>query len=481
MPERYELGAAAADLAAAGLLRDIWTATDGGWRRAAAADLAGGFRGAVLDSRAARPDELFVGLPGERVDGRRFAGQALRAGAHALVGLGRGADTVPEGEAPPRGTVLVASDPLAALSVLAVRWRARMRALVLGVTGSNGKTTTKDFLAALLSGAGEVHATAGNHNSAQGVPLTLLGLSVRHRYAVIEMGASAVGHIAARAALARPTIGVITNAAAAHLEEFGSLEGIVAGKGELVAALPPDGTAVLNADSPGFAQWVARAACRTVSWGQQAGDHRWGWTPDPATGGGWLALDGERWPVPLPGQHNGANLCAALLAARAAGLSDRQLRRGLDAFRPSPHRADLRRLGGRFVVDDSYNANPESMLSAARMLGELPGGRAWAVLGAMAELGAGSAALHLDCGRALAALGLAELVTVGTAARPLADGYRAGGGRVTECPDCAAAADLLDRSTRPGDRILIKGSRSTGMERVIAELVDRLGWTEERP
>ncbi len=350
------------------------------------------------------------------------------------------------------------------------------------MTGSNGKTTTKDLLAAALQGGGASYATRGNLNSAQGVPVSLLDLTSAHRLAVIEMGASAVGHIAARARLAAPEVGVITNAAAAHLAEFGGLEQIIEGKGELVAALPADGTAILNVDSPGFAAWRTRAACPVVSWGQHDGR-----SPlvlgarrrRPRRGAcNWTAGPGR---CPCRGGHNAANWCAAILAARALGLTDAQIAAGLQTFRPSPHRAQLRRLGGRLVLDDAYNANPASMLAAAGMLCDLGGGEAVAVLGHMAELGPGSDALHRQCGAALADLGLACLLTVGEQAIALADGYRAAGGRAEALPDHAQAAERLEQTTRPGDRILIKGSRSATMERVIEFLEDRHAWLEESP
>jgi len=475
----YPLAEAARDLAAAGLLRAVLAADGAAWRRSGPAALPGEFAGAVLDSRLASPGNLFVGLPGTRVDGRRFAGDALRAGAAALVGPGDGEDLAPGGPVPPSGVLLVADDPQAAMTELARRWRERLDPLVLGVTGSNGKTTTKDLLAALLRGTGPGHATGGNFNSAQGVPVTLLGLRPEHRWAVVEMGASAVGHIAQLAGLARPRIGLITVAAGAHLETFGSLDGVIAGKGELVEALPTDGTAVLNADSPGFARWCEIAPCEVVSWGTDAGDHRWRWRPDPATRGGLLELDGQEWPVPLPGRHNAANLCAALLAARAAGATDAQLRAGLATFAASPHRGALRRLAGRAVLDDCYNANPDSLREAAGTVGELTGGTAWAVLGAMAELGPQSERLHAQSGADLAALGIDRLVAVGERARPLAEGFAAAGGIAEVVVDHDAAADLLAAVTRPGDRILVKGSRSATMERVLAALRERHGWTEE--
>jgi UDP-N-acetylmuramoyl-tripeptide--D-alanyl-D-alanine ligase len=470
----YPLGMALADLRAAGLAVTAYRRGASGWRPADPPELEGAFLGAVLDSRQAGPDRLFVALPGQQVHGREFVASALLAGAHVL------SDTPPPADVDPGDRVLLATaDPLVALEHLAACWRSRLSVRIVAVTGSNGKTTTKDLLAAALSAAGPSHATRGNLNSAQGVPLSLLDLRPAHRLAVIEMGASAVGHIAARARAAAPEVGIITNAAAAHLEEFGGLEQIIAGKGELVEALPAHGTAVLNADSPGFARWSARASCPVVSWGEHAGEHRWSWRPGDAAAPGHLTLDDESWPVPLPGRHNGANLVAAILGARALGLRDDQIRAGLQGFRPSPHRAHLRRLGGCLVLDDAYNANPASMVAAAGMLCDLAGGAAVAVLGHMAELGPDSDRLHRDCGAALARLTLDRLVAVGEGARPLADGHAAAGGTVDRCDDQRAAAALLAASCRPGDRILIKGSRSAAMELVIAALEQQHGWTED--
>ncbi|MEZ4388455.1 MAG: UDP-N-acetylmuramoyl-tripeptide--D-alanyl-D-alanine ligase [Candidatus Krumholzibacteriia bacterium] len=475
-PEFYPLAEALADLRAAGLPAMAHVRTAAGWQAIADAAVAGGFHGAVLDSREAADGRLFVALPGSRVHGRQYVGAAMLAGAHALSD----AAPAPDVAAGDR-TLLLTPDPLAALDVLARCWRARLTVRIAAITGSNGKTTTKDFLGAALQAAGPSYATRGNLNSAQGVPVSLLDLSAEHRYAVIEMGASAVGHIAARAGAVAPEVGVITNAAAAHLAEFGSLEQIIEGKGELVAALPATGRAILNADSPGFADWCRRAPCPVVSWGREAGDHRWTWRPGDGAAPGELQLDGEPWPVPLPGRHNGANLVAAILAARALGLDDGQIREGLRGFRPSPHRAHVLRLGGRVVLDDSYNANPTGMLAAARMLCDLPGGAAVAVLGMMAELGPESDRLHRECGTALAHLDLALLVAVGAGIAPLAEGFAAAGGRVEACTDPDAAAAVLAAATVPGDRILVKGSRSAGMERVLAALADRQGWKEETP
>lgn len=468
MPEsRFAWNEAVLALREAGLLAGVLAGRDGKLQAAVAADLPGGFLGAALDSRARRDGELFVALAGERVDGRDFAPAVLERGGGVL------ADVDPaewNGRAAADGAVALASpDPVAALGELARVWKRERAPRTVGITGTNGKTTTKDLTAALLGGAGTVLATSGNLNNHLGVPLTLLALREAHDFAVIEMGASAVGEIRRLAALAGPDVGVITNASPAHLAEFRSLEGIIEGKGEMVAALPADGAAILNADSPGFEAWRERATAPVISFGHEAGDHRWRWRADGADERGpALELDGEIWPVPLPGEHNAANLAAAILACRALGVPDRELRAGLAAFRGSDHRGVLLEVAGRRILDDCYNANPVSMLAAAGALVSLAGpGRAIAALGHMAELGDDSAALHHETGSRLAEAGLDLLVSVGEQARPLAEGFAARGGQTVSCADTDEAADWLARHTQAGDRILLKGSRSAGLERLL--------------
>ncbi len=478
MIDRHQTSAvlAAEDLEQAGLLKGVWRARAGRLEPANPQDLRtddGSWNQAGLDSRTLGPGDLFVALPGEHADGRDFLGRAIAGGHWVLAGLegAWGKDAALTGMAAGTGAgVLLCRDGSEGLTLLARRRRARWTGTLIGITGTNGKTTCKDLCAAMLAGAGPVHATRGNLNNRLGVPLTLLGLRGGHRFAVVEMGASDLGQIAALAELAAPGIGVITNAADAHLAEFGSLQGVIRGKGELLDALPGTGTAVLNADSPGFDDWRGRARCKVVSWGVSVGDHRWTWRTEP--GRGWTTfIDGEAWPTPLPGRHNGANLTAALLAVRAAGVSDALARAGLAGFRGSAHRGCLMAWEGRLILDDSYNANPGSVLAAGRTLVELAGERtSCAVLGAMAELGPRAVDLHRETGRLLAEAGVRQLVAVGKDAAPLGEGFDEKGGRAHYCPDQETAAAWIGSRTRGGDVILVKGSRSSAMEKVLDHL-----------
>ena len=473
--EWYSAEQAVADLAAAGLLDGVVVPDGDGPQFRAPGDLdsppTGGFAGAGLDSRTLSSGQLFVAIKGEKLDARDFIPAVLGSG-HWILADHSGRDQKDDlsiiGEMPSGTGVLLTSDPNAALACLAAAWRSRLDLRVAGVTGTNGKTTTKDLLAAMLRAGGPTWATAGNYNNRLGLPLTLLGLTAEHRFAVIEMGASAVGDIARLAPLAAPQTGVITNAAPAHLAEFGSLEDIIQGKGELLDALPEAGLAVLNADSPGFATWRDRAPCQVVSFGRTKSDHVWRWRSGQRNGRPEIEMDGQFWPVPLPGEHNGANLAAALLAARSFGLADDLIRVGLAGFAGSPHRGILLEISGRIVLDDSYNANPVSMGAAIRALQRLPAtGRTVAVLGAMAELGPDSVKIHEQTGRDLAAGQVDLLIAVGKNAHPLSVGFDAGGGVSHYCADLEEAASLAGLNTRAGDRLLIKGSRSAAMEDIL--------------
>ncbi len=476
----YGAAQAAADLAEAGLLSGIVSFDSAGRQNlspdAELKNLQGGFTGAGLDSRKLAGGELFVAMIGAHVDGRQFMPEVLADGHWVLAqdtDLNQRALSSGQTDLPPGAGILLTADPTGALACLAGNWRARLDLWVTGITGTNGKTTTKDFLAAMFRAAGPTWSTAGNFNNRLGLPLTLLGLRPEHRYAAIEMGASAVGDIARLAPLATPRVGVITNASPAHLAEFGSLADIIQGKGEILDALPENGCAVLNADSPGFGTWKDRAPCPVESFGCENADHVWTWSPQGSHGLPVLKMDGEAWPVPLPGQHNGANLAAAVLAARACGLTEPQIREGLAGFVGSAHRGVLTKIAGRTVLDDCYNANPVSMLAAGRAVGRLPGsGPVVAVLGAMAELGDDSSAIHEDTGKRLAAGPVDLLIAVGKNARPLGVGFDAGGGVSHYCADLKEAALAAARHTRPGDRLLIKGSRSAAMEDILPLLVD---------
>ena len=433
------------------------------------ASLPGVFLGAGLDNRRLSEGQLFVALQGERSDGRAFAPQALAAGHWVLTRAVSGDD--PLSSVTGSSGVLLATDPAAALTALARAWRDRWPGRLVGITGSNGKTTTKDLLHALLAAQAPCLATRGNLNSKLGMPVTLLELRAEHEFAVVEMGASAVGHIADLAGVARPELGLITNAGPAHLAEFGSLEGVIQGKGELLDVLPADGHAVLNADSPGFASWRDRCPCSVTSFGLAGGDHRWSWNPGDVGQGPLLELDGRTWPVPLPGRHNGANLVSALLAARLLGLEEDTLERGLRGFQPSANRSRLLVLDGRLVLDDSYNANPMSMRAAVAAAADLPGsGKLVAVLGHMAELGPASGALHAETGRSLDLGSQGVLLAVGAPAFPLAAGFSEVGGRAIKCPDAAEAMAWLQENVDPGDRVLVKGSRSAGLEKLVEKL-----------
>lgn len=441
----------------------------------------GPIRGAAVDSRRVVRGNAFFALPGERTDGQRFLAEAVRAGATALVVRDAPAEEDLRGLGPGVSVIRVADGGVALRSASAV-WRDRFSPLVVGITGSLAKTSTKEQVAETLAQRWTVLRNEGNENNEVGLPLTLLRLGPEHDVAVLEMGMYVAGDIALLAALARPKIGVVTAVRSSHLSRAGSLDAIERGKRELVEALPRDGTAVLNADDPrvnrmreytsahvmryGFAQAVDVAAENIESLGEQGMRFRLR-LPD---------LTRAEVRTPALGRHSVHNALAAAAVGFAAGLATEEIVRGLERGFSAPHRTQLLRAGEWRILDDSYNAAPDSMAAALELLSTLPG-RHVAVLGEMLELGEGSDEGHRRVG-ALAAELADRLVAVGAGARRIAKSATANGmpaAAVEQVPDREAAIALLASELRPGDSILVKASRGMELDLVVDALVAAAG------
>jgi UDP-N-acetylmuramoyl-tripeptide--D-alanyl-D-alanine ligase len=429
----------------------------------------------TLDSRSVAAGDLFVAVPGERADGHDFLPAAAAAGAVAAITT-RATDVLP---------AVVVDDPVAALGRLAAGVHLRLVAgglQTLAITGSSGKTSTKDLLGQVLGAAGPTVSPPGSYNNDIGLPLTVLSADEQTRFLVLEMGSRGPGHIARLCRVARPRVGVVLNVGSAHLGEFGSAEGIAQAKGELVEALPDDGTAVLNADDARVIGMAARTSARVLRTGrgEDADVRAVDVTLDETARARFtLAAAGERHPVQLQvvGEHQVANALSAAGAALAAGMAPAEVAAALSAAGPrSRWRMEVsRRDDGVTVVNDAYNANPESMRAALAALAGLTGTRRIAVLGAMAELGPDAAAEHERLGRDAAAAGVDLIIAVGPDAVGIADGAATAGRRAREesvhVPDRAAARELLSEVLRSGDVVLVKASRSYGLELLAADLL----------
>lgn len=423
------------------------------------------FVGCSIDSRRVQPKQLFVALRGPRFDGHDFVVKALADGAAAAM-VERGFQV----EALPRIEV---SDTRYALGELARAWREQVGSTLIAVTGSNGKTTVKNMLAAVLAELGTVHATAGNLNNDIGVPLTLFELAAEHDWAVIEMGANHPGEIGRLCEIARPEVAVITQCAPAHLEGFGSIAGVAKAKGEIYSGLAESGTAIINADDPYADLWLELAGPRRVlSFGLQAeadiraGDllasaQPWGTRFNLRTPAGSVDLT-----LPLPGKHNVMNALAAAACAVAVGCPVAAIARGLANVAAAPGRLQLDRYNGRQILNDSYNANPASLEAAVEVLLDLPGPH-WLVLGEMAELGVDAERLHREAGRRAAQQGVEKLYTLGPLAGAAAKGF-GNASRHFETMNGLIAA--LQGDLPSAVSVLVKGSRSAHMEQVVAAL-----------
>lgn len=418
----------------------------------------GEFTGVAIDSRRVAPGQLFVALPGERVDGHDFVTAAAQAGARAAL-VARPVDAgLPQ---------LHCADPVRALGQLGSHWRGRFDLPLIGVTGSNGKTTVKTMLAGILKNVGPVLATAGNYNNELGLPLTLCQLSEEHRFAVIEMGAGQPGDIAYLAQLARPTIGVVNNAGPAHLERMGSLRGVARTKGEMIDTLAPEGIAVFNADDAFAPLWTELAGQRSmVRFAlEQPAEVSAQWTP--AAGGSHIDLQTPAGALtvnlPVPGVHNVSNALAATAAALAAGAPLAAVKAGLEAFEAVGGRLVRRQMpGGWLLIEDTYNANPASVSAGLHVLSHETGER-WLVLGDMRELGADADALHFQVGSEASRLGVSRLFALGPHSRHAVAGFGAGGEHYA---DLNALVSALGAEIHADVVCLVKGSRGMRMERV---------------
>jgi UDP-N-acetylmuramoyl-tripeptide--D-alanyl-D-alanine ligase len=423
-----------------------------------------GFGAVTTDTRALNAGALFVAIPGDRFDGNDFVDEAQAKGAAGALVSRVAASPLPQIEV---------RDSRRALGAMARAWRASVTIPVVAVTGSSGKTTVKELIASILGVSRSVCVTQGNLNNDIGVPLTLMRLTEEHDAAVIELGANHAGEIDYLAGLAQPTVGVITNAAAAHLEGFGSLRGVCAAKGELLDYLPRAGTAVLNADDQFRGDWVARSRCEfTVTFGfAPSADCRVLGPPHFLANGSEFRMhlpDGEEADVwlPLLGRQNVANALAAAAAAQAVGTSVEDIVAGL--ARATPVRGRLRAVPGRngaTIIDDSYNANPGSVRAALDHLAALAGKRIL-VLGNMAELGPTGPLLHKEIGEY--ARGRCDaLFAIGDLASEAAQAFGAQGRPVA---DIEAARAALDPLLGVDVTVLVKGSRVMGLDRLVRTL-----------
>jgi len=427
------------------------------------------FDSVSTDTRSLQPGQLFFALRGVRFDASRFVDEAQRLGAAGAV-----VDSLVDTELPQ----VIAGDTRAALGRFARSWRRRFELPVIGVTGSNGKTTVRSMIAEILRAEWpdpqQVLATEGNLNNDIGLPLTVLRLRDTHRSAVFEMGANHVGEIACLADIGAPTVGLVNNAGPAHLEGFGGMDGVARGKGEMFSALPDDGVAIVNFDDKYREFWLGLCGERRVlGFGlSEDADYRAQAIEEAGDSLAFTLLGpGLELPIRLPmaGGHNLRNALAAAAATMAAGVSPQAVRQGLAAAANVGGR--LKRVEssvGAVIYDDSYNANPASVRAGMEFLAAQPG-TTWLVFGDMGELGAEERTLHARVGQDARALGIDRLFATGDRSQAAVEAFGTG---ASHYPDREALGDALQAELEPGTVVLVKASRFMGLEQVVARLVD---------
>jgi len=437
--------------------------------------------GCSIDSRTVAPGELFFAVRGEKFDGHNFVAAAIERGAVAAVVSRALVATLPD--AALAVPLLIAEDTLIALQALAAHARRQWGKRVVAVTGSAGKTTTKEAIAAALGAKFNVLKSQGNLNNAFGLPLQLLRLEPEHDYAVVELGMNHLGEIATLARIAAPDWGVVTNVGTAHIENFTEGQaGIARAKFELVAALPANGVAFLNCSDPYVSQFGRDFPGRVVYFGI-------GPCADPQIVEATEDIDGLHlryragelegaFTLHLLGAHNGSNAIAGLAVALEAGVAADAAVAALETLTPGNKRGEVIEIGGATLLNDSYNSNPEALRSMIHTLATRPALRRILVAGEMLELGAQGPTLHADCGKAAAEAGLDLVVGVGGNAQHLAAAACSGGVPSIFLPDTQSAGEWLTKNLHPGDVVLVKGSRGVQLERAIEFLKTHVKSTE---
>ncbi len=425
------------------------------------------FENITTDSRKITSGELFVAIKGEIFNGEDFAEDALKKGAAAVL-VSKNFDKELD------GIVIKVDDTLKAYGQIAGAWRNRFDIPIVAVTGSNGKTTTKDLTAAALSGLGNVQKTSGNFNNEIGVPMTLLGLNEKNKAAVVEIGMRGLGQIESLAEVVKPTIGIVTNVSETHIELLGSIENIARAKGELVEAIEAGGTIILNADNIHTAAMknLAKPGVNVVTYSLEgaadlvAKDILIGSVATEFT----LSYGGADYDfeIPMIGRHNVSNALAAIAAGLTVGLSVEEIQRGISTLTTTKMRFEVIRRDGLTIVNDAYNASPASMRVAIKTMSEVYGGRLIAVLGDMLELGDISERVHKEIGAELVENKFDTLITLGELGKFIAQGAReAGLENVYSFDTHEAAAKKILELVRVGDTILFKASHVMHMEKII--------------
>jgi len=438
----------------------------------------GAIAGVSIDTRTLKPGELFVALRGPSFDGHSFVGEAFARGAAGAV-INARARVGP----PVAGPLLHVPDTARALREMGCAYRRRIRAEIVAVTGSIGKTTVKEMVSDVLAQRLPTARTRGNWNNDLGMPLSLLAMAPETRVGVFELGMNHPGELAQLCRLLQPDWGLVTTIGPVHLEFFESVEAIAAEKSVLLRSLPPGGVAVLRNDEPYFEMLRSAAPGRVITLALSgAADY----LCSPPDAHGTIAIHERstgascRLQAPLPGAHHAANALFAAAVGRAHGLAWEDIRAALERYRSPPMRWEQQGVGGVTVINDAYNANPVSMAAALRTFAEMPvtgGGGRWLVLAGMLELGPSAELFHRDLGKSLAPGPWAGIITVGSLGAVIARGATDAGvraARVFACPDHAAAAEVLARRLQPGDTVLLKASRGQRLEQVLALWKERV-------